>query len=394
MTVDSVAEALPADRVTLVIMAPEEQEVTHFVRGGPGFARALPVSFEELRQGLTGWVLRELKPALSPKDSPDSRESLEVQKRRAETNSGAIIVAPLSYQDKTLGTITAINRQDEPNFTGRDVELMTAIANQVAIAIENAQLYEALRQRTVELQAQNEELDAFAHTVAHDLQGPLGPIIGFASLLNEEHPTLSDDEIRAFAQTIARNGRKMSSIINELLLLAGVRKMNIEPKPLDMAGIVAEALQRLTGVIEEHQATIILPAVWPVALGYGPWIEEVWANYLSNAIKYGGRPPRLELGATPYQTSEGSEISQVSSSMVRFWVRDNGPGLTSKEQARLFTQFTRLHQVQAKGHGLGLSIVQRIIKKLGGQVGVESQMGQGSVFSFTLPSSGLVGSSR
>jgi signal transduction histidine kinase len=186
----------------------------------------------------------------------------------------------------------------------------------------------------------------------------------------------------------------MSNIINELLLLAGVRKMNIEPTALDMASIIAEALQRLNGVIEEHQATIILPAVWPVALGYGPWIEEVWANYLSNAIKYGGRPPRLELGATPYQTSEGSEISQASSSMVRFWVRDNGPGLTSEEQARLFTQFTRLHQMQAKGHGLGLSIVQRIIKKLDGQVEVESQMGQGSVFSFTLPSSGSADRSR
>jgi signal transduction histidine kinase len=170
--------------------------------------------------------------------------------------------------------------------------------------------------------------------------------------------------------------------------------MKIEPKPLDMAAIVAEALQRLASLIEEHQAEIILPAAsaWPVALGYGPWIEEVWINYISNAIKYGGRPPRLELGATEYQTSEGSEISQVSSSMVRFWVRDNGPGLTSEEQAQLFTQFTRLHQAQAKGHGLGLSIVQRIIKKLGGQVGVESQMGQGSIFNFTLPGLGSANS--
>jgi PAS domain S-box-containing protein len=255
---------------------------------------------------------------------------------------------------------------------------------------ERKLLEDSLRQRTVELQVQNEELDAFAHTVAHDLQGPLGPIIGFASLLNEEYTTLADDEIREFARTIARNGRKMSNIINELLLLAGVRKMKIEPKPLDMAAIVAEALQRLTGAIEEYQAEIILPAAWPAALGYGPWIEEVWANYLSNAIKYGGRPPRLELGATEYQTPEGSEIFQVSPGMVRFWVRDNGPGLTSEEQARLFTQFTRLHQVRARGHGLGLSIVQRIIKKLGGQVGVESQMGQGSIFSFTLPGLGPV----
>ncbi|HXW00454.1 MAG TPA: PAS domain-containing protein, partial [Anaerolineae bacterium] len=261
---------------------------------------------------------------------------------------------------------------------------------------ERKLLEDSLRQQTVELQAQNEELDAFAHTVAHDLQTPLGPTIGFASLLKEEYMTLSADEIRDIAQAIARNGRKMSNIINELLLLAGVRKMKIEPKPLDMAAIVAEALQRLASLIEEHQAEIILPAAsaWPVALGYGPWIEEVWINYISNAIKYGGRPPRLELGATVYQTSEGSEISEISPSRVRFWVRDNGPGLTSEEQAQLFTQFTRLHQVQAKGHGLGLSIVRRIIKKLGGQVGVESQIGQGSIFNFTLPGLGSVNGSR
>jgi two-component system sensor histidine kinase/response regulator len=100
----------------------------------------------------------------------------------------------------------------------------------------------------------------------------------------------------------------------------------------------------------------------------------VWANYISNAIKYGGRPPHIELGATAQDDG-----------MVRFWVRDNGAGLTPEEQTRLFIPFTRLDQVQVKGHGLGLSIVRRIVGKLGGQVGVESQVGQGSVFSFTLP---------
>ncbi|MBS1245781.1 MAG: two-component hybrid sensor and regulator, partial [Chloroflexi bacterium] len=72
--------------------------------------------------------------------------------------------------------------------------------------------------------------------------------------------------------------------------------------------------------------------------------------------------------------------------IVCFWVRDHGPGILPEDQARLFTPFTRLDQVQVKGHGLGLSIVRRIVEKLGGQVGVESQVGQGSTFSFTLPS--------
>jgi PAS domain S-box-containing protein len=220
-----------------------------------------------------------------------------------------------------------------------------------------------------------EELDAFAHTVAHDLQHLLTLIIGFADMLQEGCASMPVDKIQEHLQAIARNGRKMSSIINNLLLLAGVREGEVALKPLDMASIVAEVRQRLADMIEKHQPEIVLPDKWPAALGYSPWIEEVWVNYFSNALKYGGQPPHLELGATT-----------EADGMVRFWIRDNGPGLTSEEQAQLFNPFTQLGQVPADGHGLGLSIVRRIVEKLGGQVGVESEgiPGQGSVFSFTL----------
>jgi two-component system sensor histidine kinase/response regulator len=108
-------------------------------------------------------------------------------------------------------------------------------------------------------------------------------------------------------------------------------------------------------------------------VGHGPWVEEVWVNYLSNAIKYGGRPPRVELNA-----------AIQSDGMVCFWVRDNGPGIALDEQIRLFEPFTRLDHIRAGGHGLGLSVVRHIVEKLGGQVGVSSAPGQGSMFSFTL----------
>jgi signal transduction histidine kinase len=128
--------------------------------------------------------------------------------------------------------------------------------------------------------------------------------------------------------------------------------------------------------IGEHHAEIIVEnaEAWPVAAGYAPWVEEVWANYVSNALKYGGTPPRIELGAT----LEGD-------AMVRFWVRDNGAGLSAEQQSNLFKMYSRLDTKRVEGHGLGLSIVQRIVNKLGGQVGVESAVGQGCTFSFTLP---------
>jgi len=242
---------------------------------------------------------------------------------------------------------------------------------------EKRQADEALRESAAELEARNEELDAFAHTVAHDLKGPLSHMVGFAHVLAGDYATLSQEEIHQYLQTIAQSGQRMSNIIDELLLLASVRKMGeVDIGSIDMGRVVANVLEYMSYLIEENQAEIIQPESWPVATGYGPWVDEVWVNYLSNAIKYGGQPPRVELGATALKEPRG---------YVRFWVRDNGAGLTPEEQGRLFTPFTRLDQTRAKGHGLGLSIVRRIIDKLNGQVGVESEPGAGSTFWFTLP---------
>jgi len=103
-------------------------------------------------------------------------------------------------------------------------------------------------------------------------------------------------------------------------------------------------------------------------------VEEVWENYLSNALKYGGRPPRVEVGATVQ--SEG---------WIKFWVRDNGPGFSVQQRQRLFKPFSQLQKGDRRGHGLGLSIVKRIIDKLGGEVGVEHAPVEGSSFYFVLP---------
>ena len=144
--------------------------------------------------------------------------------------------------------------------------------------------------------------------------------------------------------------------------------------PLDMPAVVAVTNRRLNNLIKEYQAEIVLPESWPLALGHQAWVEEIWVNYVSNAIKYGGPAPRVELGG-----------ELMDGGMARFWVRDNGDGIDPADQQRLFVPFTKLQQANTKGHGLGLSIVRRIARILGGDVGVESKMGEGSLFWFTLP---------
>lgn len=234
---------------------------------------------------------------------------------------------------------------------------------------------ETLKRQAEELRARNDELDAFAYTVAHDLKNPIASMMGFASLMQNYFDRMSDDKVREYLSLIMEGGYKLKDIINALLMLAGVNKMEKpEMGPLDMADIIRQVETRLDSIIRDSNAKIAKPKKWLASYGYAPWVEEIWSNYISNAIKYGGEPPLVELGSE--ELSDGS---------IRFWVRDNGRGLTEEERQRVFTPFTRLNQVKIEGHGLGLSVVQRIVEKLGGSVDVKSTVGKGSTFSFTLP---------
>jgi len=230
-----------------------------------------------------------------------------------------------------------------------------------------------------QLKLQNQELDAFAHTVAHDLKSPLSTVISYADFLLGLWERLDEVKIKEFVGNIRSTGQKGLYIIDELMLLASVRRGKVETGPLDMAEILVQVQERLGLMLNQYQGQIILPEDWPTAVGYAPWVEEVWMNYLSNGLKYGGRPPVLELGVTPQPDG-----------VLRFWVKDNGAGLSPEAQAQLFAEFVRLDEIRIEGHGLGLSIVRRIMERLGGQVGVESQVGQGSAFWFSLPPAAAV----
>jgi signal transduction histidine kinase len=223
---------------------------------------------------------------------------------------------------------------------------------------------------------------SFAQNVAHDLKTPLTTILGFAAMLSDSNARIPAEQQKMALQAIVRTSLKMNNIIQELLLLAAVRQTDVKTGPVQMAGIVSAAKQRLWSVIGDANAELILPDVssWPAVVGYAPWIEEAWINYISNAIKYGGKPARVELGA-----DADYKILPNGRKLARFWVSDNGKGIAVEDQSELFNQFTRLDQVRAEGHGLGLSIVARVVEKLGGEVGVESQLGRGSTFFFTLP---------
>jgi PAS domain S-box-containing protein len=232
----------------------------------------------------------------------------------------------------------------------------------------------AMRQKAAELEVRNIALDEFAHTMAHQVQGLLSQMVGYASYLEMQYGRELDDQFRTAIARIVQSGHKMNNVVSELLLLASIRGGDVAIEPLNMQRVVAEVLKRLRYQIEQSKVEIYLPESWPVASGYGSWIEEAWVNYISNGIKYGGDPPRLELGST-----------RMPDGMIRFWVRDNGIGIPEIDQKQLFRPHTRLGPKQVRGEGLGLSIVRRVVARCGGQVGVESHEGEGSLFWFSLP---------
>jgi len=311
----------------------------------------------------------------------------------------------LAAEQQATAQLTEANvRLEEYNCT-----LEQKVAQRTHELLEaNAQL----QAYTQELELRNSELDAFAHTVAHDLKNPISALVGFSGLLESRLTRMPEDQVLTNLQRIKQSSHKMANIIDELLLLSSVRKLeDVKTRPLDMADIVEEAHNRLADLRARLQADIHIPSEWPIAIGYAPWVEEVWVNYLSNAMKYGGNPqtgilPHIELGyaildcrlpivdlePTLLAGMPQSEMENLKSKIedpqtkIAFWVRDNGQGISPEDQARLFAQFERLDQTRVEGHGLGLSIVRRIVEKLRGEVGVISTVGEGSAFWFTLPS--------
>jgi PAS domain S-box-containing protein len=232
-----------------------------------------------------------------------------------------------------------------------------------------------LRKEILEKEKLIADLDAYARSVAHDLKNPISGMIGLTDFIKDYILSQNTDEALELLEMVNTQSQKMVEIVDELLLLSRIRKEDIVPEKIDMYSIVKEAINRLGRLAESKGASIEFPKEWPVVLGHGQWIEEVWVNLISNSIKYGGDPPKIAMGS-----------EKAPMGFYRFWISDNGPGISQEFMDKLFVDFERLGQKKVEGHGLGLSITKRIIEKLGGRVFVTSEniAGKGCTFSFLL----------
>ncbi len=253
----------------------------------------------------------------------------------------------------------------------------------ITIALARFRDFIELQRLHTELELYNTELDAFAGAVAQGLKTPLQTIIEHADTLLQRPDDQPRKQLLEQVSLINRESYTILNISKELLLLARLRRAgNIEIHALDMSDIVKNAKRRLQGLRQWQDVEITLPDKWPAVEGHETWVEEIWVSLLSNAIKYGlpVHPPfRIQVGTEP-QTH----------GMIRFWVRDFGPGIPQAQQEVLFSPNRRLGQVQ--GEGISLHLVRQLVERMGGEAGVTSPAPQvsaeapcGSLFSFTLP---------
>jgi PAS domain S-box-containing protein len=286
------------------------------------------------------------------------------------------IGAPIKIDGEVIGFITLLSKT--PRFyQDNQAEWLQAFADQVAVALKNARLFEALRTRTAELEASNRELDSFSHSVAHDLKSPLTIVVGYLEMLCDYEKERLSPEGQDMLRQASQSSYHMKQIIESLLMLAQLRSGTTTPAlPVTMRPVIDSAIRRARLEIEQRSVTINVGANLPPVTGYGPWLEEVVANLISNAVKYIGSDnaaPRINI------------LAEERNGQVQYTVEDNGMGIAPEHQTRLFDMFVRVHPAQGEGLGLGLSIVQRIIHRLGGSLGVESEPGKGSRFWFALP---------
>ncbi|WP_123624067.1 ATP-binding protein [Halorubrum sp. CSM-61] len=292
----------------------------------------------------------------------------------------------LRTHDVRSGVSTVIGPFDEPwgilgthdtearTFTDEDVTFVQSVANVLAEAIERHRYQAELEQLVADLEESNERLEQFAYAASHDLQEPLRMVSSYLRLIESRADDELTEETREFLEFAVDGADRMRDMIEGLLAYSRVETRGRALEPVDLDDVVADVRTDLDVRIARSDADIRVGEL-PRVVGDEHQLRQVFQNLLTNAIAYSGdEPPRVEISAE--RRGSAWEIS----------VRDEGIGIEPDQQERAFEVFQRLQsRDEADGSGIGLALCERIVQRHGGDIWVESEPGEGSTFSFTLP---------
>lgn len=253
----------------------------------------------------------------------------------------------------------------------------------------NTQLEQRVAERTVQLEASNQELEAFAYSVSHDLRAPLRAVDGYTRILVEDFGASLDDEGRRVCSVISESARNMGKLIDDLLALSRIGRAEMQHSPIDMTTMANSIFFELTTPKERDRIDFKVGPL-PQAQGDPTLIRQVWANLIGNAVKFSSKKERamIAVGCRSENESppaeDGPDAGLLPSGPVYF-IRDTGAGFNMVYAEKLFGVFQRLHSAKEfEGTGVGLAIVHRIIHRHGGRIWANGEVGKGAVFYFTI----------
>jgi signal transduction histidine kinase len=363
----------------------------------------LPKERIRLGEGLNSWVASHHEPLLIGSVADEKRIGVRAVADSKPTESW--LGVPMIARDRLIGVIS-VESFKKNAFTNDDMLLLTAIANQAAVAIENAHLYKDLegltyaleqrvQERTNELRETNLRLLAadrsknqFLANMSHELRTPLNSIIGFSSVLLENTRAVVPQRLYKFLENIHVAGNHLLELINDILDLSKIEagKMELRTDEFDLRDTIASVERVMKGFAAEARVNItasIDPSVPMVRLDEGR-LKQILFNLLSNAVKFSpdGGPVTIAVKSLPRTTSP------LAVDSVRIDVADRGIGIPSDEMQRIFDEFYQTEEgrrARRGGTGLGLSLTRNFVELHHGRIEVQSVPGEGSCFSLYLP---------
>ncbi|PHJ64116.1 hypothetical protein VF14_22420 [Nostoc linckia z18] len=316
----------------------------------------------------------------------DHPRPYRVQQRLFDQGIRLIMNVPVIAQQQLIGSLN-VGVIQPWSLTEEDVEIASEVANQLAIAIQQSRLREQLQRyteqleqivhnRTQQLEEANSALEAFAYSISHDLQEPLRAIRGFATILLEDYDSVLNSGGQDLLHRIASNVERMDNLLIDLLEYSRLSRIDLPLQPINLNSLVKQVLIQLEVSLQQNQAQVTIAEPLLEVVGNYRTVEQIITNLLTNAIKFvaSGVQPQVRIW------------TERRGGCVRLWVEDNGIGISAQHWERIFGVFERLHSIEAyPGTGIGLAIVRKGIERMGGQVGMESEISHGSSFWIELP---------
>jgi signal transduction histidine kinase len=298
----------------------------------------------------------------------------------------AYMAVPMIAGDELIGAVSFGG--ETASFPDDQKSIAQEVATQLAIAVNQARLYERVkrlagdlelrvRERTAELEAANKELDAFSYSVSHDLRAPLRAVDGYARMLEEDYAGVLDAEGNRLLGVVRASSRKMGQLIDELLMFSRLGRQPLRSTPVELNALVSKVIEEQRAEIDDRRIDFTVGDLGTVDAD-GGLLKQVVSNLVSNAIKFTRRKELAVVEIGCRAPSNGGEARV-------YYVKDNGAGFDMKYYDKLFGVFQRLHSdAEYPGTGVGLAIVQRIIHRHGGRLWADSSPGEGATFCFTL----------